>query len=146
MSYDLMVFNKETAPKNEEAFMEWYQEETEWTEDHSYDDPANTSENLKAWFMEIKDTYPAMNGPYSSDDEDDPKVTDYCIGNNVIYAAFAWSQAEQAYPSMFNIAAKHNVGFFDASGESGIFIPDGKGNLKNIREQNKSVNPWWKFW
>lgn len=42
MSYDLMVFRQESAPKNEKAFMDWYNRQTEWTENHSYDDPENT--------------------------------------------------------------------------------------------------------
>jgi len=44
------------------------------------------------------ESYPAMNGPYAKEeDEDNDYVTDYCIGKDVIYAAFSWSLAEQAY-------------------------------------------------
>lgn len=141
-----MVFNKKVAPKSEEAFMEWYQNETEWSEDHSYDDPTNTSKDLQAFYMEIKDTFPAMNGPDASEDIDNPKVTDFCIGNNVIYATFAWSQAELAYKTMFKIANKHSIGFFDASGESGIFFPDSNGILQPLKKGNIQNKSWWRFW
>jgi len=31
MSYDLMVFEKNDAPKNKKDFMEWYHKQTEWS-------------------------------------------------------------------------------------------------------------------
>ena len=40
MSYDLMVFDPEAAPVDRHAFMEWYEAQAEWSEDHSYDDPS----------------------------------------------------------------------------------------------------------
>ncbi|MCI3936759.1 hypothetical protein MQX03_06085 [Chryseobacterium aahli] len=156
MSYDLMVFRKEAAPTTRTEFMKWYDEQTEWTEDHGYDDPANTSPELQNWFSEMIKTFPAMNGPFASDDDDDsPYVTDYSIGNNVIYAAFSWSLTEQAYDLMLKLAEKHKVGFFDTSSDNGdILFPD-NGKLKSIdnrtntssdstnEQENKS---WWKFW
>lgn len=39
MSYDLMVFKKEAAPKYRTDFMKWYDHQTTWTENHGYDDP-----------------------------------------------------------------------------------------------------------
>lgn len=30
MSYDLMVFNELKAPKEKEAFLHWYYEQTKW--------------------------------------------------------------------------------------------------------------------
>lgn len=57
MSYDLMVFRKEVAPKNRADFMKWYQDQTEWTEEHSYDDPANTSIELRNWFIDMIKTF-----------------------------------------------------------------------------------------
>lgn len=151
MSYDLMVFNKDAAPKTRADFMNWYQDQTEWTEEHSYDDPANTSEELRNWFMEMIQTFPAMNGPFASDDN--PKVSDYCIGKDVIYVAFAWSLAEEAYDKMLALAEKHGVGFYDTSSDTGdILFPD-NGKLRPIDKRGHGANaglpgakPWWKFW
>ncbi|MEZ5052877.1 MAG: hypothetical protein R2767_10985 [Chitinophagales bacterium] len=155
MSYDLMVFRKEAAPKTRTDFMKWYQDQTEWTEEHSYDDPANTSTELRNWFMEMTQTFPAMNGPFASDDDDNPNVSDYSIGKDVIYVAFAWSLAEQAYTTMLKLAEKHGVGFFDVSSDNGdILFPD-NGKLKAIDNTTTNSNnstgekeskPWWKFW
>jgi len=155
MSYDLMVFRKEAAPKTRTDFMKWYEDQTEWTEEHSYDDPANTSPELRNWFMEIIQTFPAMNGSFASDDDDNPNVSDYSVGKDVIYVAFAWSLAEQAYNKMLELAEKHGVGFFDVSSDNGdILFPD-NGKLKPIDNPTNNSNgsigvqenkPWWKFW
>lgn len=133
MSYDLMVFKKEAAPKTRTEFLEWFDQQAEWTEDHSYDDPANTSPELQNWFSEMIKTFPPMNGPSASDDDDDsPYVTDYSIGNDVIYAAFSWSLAEQAYNKVLEFAEKHKVGFFNVSSDEGdILFPD-NGKLEPI--------------
>jgi hypothetical protein len=144
-----MVFRKEAVPKTRIDFMKWYQDQTEWTEEHSYDDPANTSAELRNWFMEMIKTFPAMNGPFAREDIDNSNVSDYCIGRDIIYVAFTWSVAEQAFKTMIELAEKYSVGFFDVSSDNGnILIPE-NGKLKAIDNPSKikSVNkPWWKFW
>lgn len=111
MSYDLMVFDPAEAPHDRAAFLEWYKQTTEWSEGHSYDDPNNTTLGLRNWFDDIRRTYPPMNGPLATDDYDNLKVTDYSIGHHAIYATFAWSKAEEAYPVVRELAVKHAVGF-----------------------------------
>lgn len=140
MSYDLMVFELSAAPKTRKEFMAWYEEQTKWPEDHNYQDHAVTSVALQNWFKEMIKYFPPMNGPLASDDVDDPKVTDHCIGKNAIYSAFAWSVAEDAHPKMRELAIKHSVGIFDVSAENGeILFPGGTFNQSNSK-------PWWKFW
>ena len=132
MSYDLMVFAVEAAPRERAAFLEWYGEQSEWGEDHSYDDPEVSSPALRAWFMEMIKSYPPMNGPFASDElpEDESSVTDYSVGRFVIYAAFAWSEAQRAYQTVFGLAGKHGVGFFNAGSDlAEVWLPDGKGGL-----------------
>jgi len=147
-----MVFRKEAAPMTKTEFMDWYEDQTEWTEEHTYDDPVNTTVALRNWFMEMIQTFPAMNGPFASEnDEDNPNVADYCIGRDVIYVAFAWSLAEQAYTTMLKLAEKHGVGFFDASGNDGDLFFHEKGQLRIISNASettdgKTTKAWWKFW
>jgi len=119
MSYDLMVFDPNAAPRTREDFMLWYERQTEWAEEHSYDDPQVTSPKLANWFAEIAEAFPPMNGPFASYDYENPKLTDYSIGRSVVYAAFASSQAEPAFETVYRLAAKHQVGFFDVSDEEG---------------------------
>lgn len=149
MSYDLMVFNPKTAPKSEPDFLQWYDQQAEWTENHSYDDPKVTSNELRNWFLEMIIDFPAMNGPYTPDDLDnridDQEITEYTIGHHVIYTAFRWSTAEHAYTKMLELAIKHKVGFYDASGDGNIMFPNEHGSLESINK-NKQSKPWWKFW
>ncbi len=129
-----MVFEPTAVPKTRTDFMKWYDAQTEWSEDHDYENHTVTSQSLKNWFLDMIQYFPAMNGPLASD-EDDPTVTDYCIGKDVIYTAFAWSCAESALPKMRELAIKHKVGFFDVSTEEGeILFPDDE------------TKPWWKIW
>jgi hypothetical protein len=53
MSYDLMVFRPEAAPKPREAFIIWFHEQTKWADDCNYNDISNTSSELNSWFMEM---------------------------------------------------------------------------------------------
>ena len=142
MSYDLMVFDGEVAPKGETEFLAWYSKQCEWSEDHSYDDHAITSESLNKWFQDIIKFYPPMNGPLASEDLDDDTVTDYSIGRNVIYAAFAWSEAQGAIKKTVDLAMKHNIGFFNVSGDGEIFRVDSEGDYAWVNDPK----PWWKFW
>jgi hypothetical protein len=152
MSYDLMVFGADIAPRTRPEFMNWYHDQTQWSEGHSYDDPSITSDLLRSWLLEMIETYPAMNGPYAKEeDEDSDFVTDYSIGRDFIYAAFSWSLAEQAYENMKALAEKHKVGFFDASADEGdILFPDnygkhqpleGRENLSSIQQIKGSASP-----
>ena len=132
MSYDLMVFERTKAPTAKKDFMEWYEKQVEWSEDHDYQTISVASSALPNWFMEMKETFPPMNGEYAADsqllDEDEDlenRLVDYGIGTDVIYAAFPWSLADEAYEVTRNLARKHNVGFFDVSGDGDIILPDG---------------------
>ncbi len=126
MSYDLMVFDPESAPRDREAFIEWYDVQTQWTEGHSYDDPAVTTPALKSWYDAIRLTYPNMSGPGAADDDHIDDAADYSVGRHVIYGAFRWSQAEEVYPLVRRLAVEHGVGFYDVSGDDGdgeIYFP-----------------------
>ena len=132
MSYDLMVFDPAAAPKGREAFLEWYDKQSEWEEPHRYDDPAVSSAALRAWFMEMIEAFPALNGPHRKRDlpEDEGTLTDYSVGESVICAAFSWSKAEVAYEVMFRLAEKHRVGLFNASSDRAeVWLPGPSGRL-----------------
>jgi len=117
MSYDLMVFEPDAVPAEHDEFLDWYARQTKWSEDHSYDNPANTSEHLQAWFRDIVQMFPPMNKPISLDEPrvDEASSTDYAIGRDFIYASFAWSKSEAAYMTVARLAEKHRLGLFNAS-------------------------------
>lgn len=125
MSYYLMAFDPKKAPAERQAFLAWYFEQTEWKESHDYNEPVALGPELRQFFDELISEFPPMNGSYSSDDVDDPKVTDYSLGSAVVYGAFAWSVADEALSYFRNLAVKHRVGFYEVSAENGeIWTPD----------------------
>jgi hypothetical protein len=148
MSYDLMVFKPNSAPRTRLEFMAWFDNQAKWAEGHSYNDPAVTCDELRNWFMEMIKTFPALNGPYAVGDPDNEFSTDYSIGKEVIYAAFPWSAAEKAYPIMKKLAEEHRVGFYDVSATDGdILFPDNNGrNLSIDRPGNLSSIQQIKSW
>lgn len=119
-----MVFDPRAVPRDRDEFLRWYEEQTEWSEGHSYDDPEVTTPALSSWIAEMWETFPPMNGPFASHDYENLKVTDYSIERLVIYAAFASSQGQLAYETMRPLATKHSVGFFDVSGDGEIAFPN----------------------
>ncbi len=121
-----MVFESNAAPTSHAQFMDWYEQQTQWAEGHGYDDPTVSTAKLRAWFMEIIQSFPPLNGPLSQDDlpEDEASATDYSVGKSVIYCAFAWPKAELAYDTVFDLAQKHGVGFFNvSSGNEEVWLP-----------------------
>jgi hypothetical protein len=86
-----MVFEPTAAPRDRQAFLEWYLEQTRWSEDHAYDDPKVCSPALQRWFADVAQVFPPMNGPLASENCDDPHVTDHCCGRIVIYSAYVGS-------------------------------------------------------
>ncbi len=135
MSYDLMVFETAKAPADRNEFMKWFERQTQWNEEHDYQSVSVSSPALQSWFMEMKDTFPPMNGDYAPDadlfDHDEHlaiHTTDYSIGREMIYAAFAWPVAEEAYAQVRSLAQKHHVGFYDVSSPEGeILFPNENG-------------------
>ena len=121
-----MVFDYSVGPPGHAQFMAWYEEQTKWAEGHSYDDPAVSTASLRAWFLDITQSFPPLNGPLSKDDlpEDEASPTDYSVGKSAIYCAFASSKAKLAYDISFKLAQKHGVGFFDvSSGNEEVWLP-----------------------
>ena len=135
MSYDLMVFDPDHAPRDRAGFLEWYEAQSEWAEEHAYDDPAVSTPRLRAWFFDAIRTFPAMNGPHATDDDDDSALTDYCVGTHVIYAGYAWSVAERARDLAFDLAGKHGLGLFEVSAEdSPAWRPAGEDGFEELRD------------
>lgn len=131
MSYDLVAFEISKAPKDKKEFMEWYDKQSEWEENHNYDNISVSSEKLQAFYKEMIKTFPPMNGKDAPSDEEfennlelEDYLADYCIGYDVIYIAFSWSKTEETYNLMKKLCEKYQVGFFDVSGDGDIFYFD----------------------
>src|SRR4051794_14185307 len=97
MSYDLAVFDPAVAPQSRAEFRKWFDMQTQWNESHGYNDPDVPVSALRNWFREMITMFPPMNGLLRSSDIDDPRVTDYSLGRNIIYCGFASSVGSAAY-------------------------------------------------
>lgn len=123
MSYDLLVFDPEIAPRERSAFLQWFEAQTDWGEGDVQVD--TLPEPLRRWHQAMLQAWPDMQ-EIDDDQTDDPHVTGYSFGAHVIYADFRWSVAEEAYEAVRRLAVECRVGFYDVSGDEGdgeIYFP-----------------------
>lgn len=127
MSYDLMVFDPVAAPKGRDDFMRWYDEQTEWPEDHGYQDPSVCSPVLQKWLADMTAEIPNRSQMSSEDFEQFEHTAEYNTGRSIIYVAFSWSSADLAQELTFRLAKRHRIGFFNiATDNSEVWMPAGK--------------------
>ena len=128
-----MVFDPAAAPRDKTSFVAWYDALTEWSEPHDYDDPANAAPCLQAWYRDMIQVFPAMNGPDASDGNiDNPMCAGYTCAKEAIYVDFRWSVAETAYDHVRTLARDHRIGFFDVSDDGSIWFPSPDGSYGAI--------------
>ncbi|WP_206612387.1 hypothetical protein [Prescottella agglutinans] len=127
MSYDIVAFDP--AATTDSGFLDWYDAQTEWAEDHDYCDVAVTTPDLRAFYTAIAEVFPPLNGPDAPDDEQlatdaslEGRLTDYSIGTTIVYASFGWSQAERATEMFRELAAEHKVAVALVSHDSPVPI------------------------
>lgn len=127
MSYDLMVFAPEAAPSKRAAFLDWYEQQTDWDDDQAVDNPARSTPALQAFFAEL-----AAEFPPAQDDADEDTGTEYTFGPSLIYMSFLdWDKIDRAHEAVFKLAARHGLGFFDVSSDlAEAWLPDKKGGLR----------------
>lgn len=122
MSYDLAVFDPRPELRDRAQFERWYDVTSEWEDNLDYNNPANATPALQAWFHEMRQTFVPMNGPFAPEDvgmKEDELAADYTFAKDLIYVTFSWGDVEIAYEKVKELAGKHGVGFLDASGEDG---------------------------
>ena len=128
MSYDILAFDPVTVVDAD--FPAWWEVQSQWPEDHSYDNPEVTTASLRAFYDELIQAFPPMNGPgapaedaWRSDAALESRLSDYSIGTSLIYGAFAWSQAGEARATFTALAAKHGVAAALVSDDGSILRP-----------------------
>lgn len=136
MSFDIVIFDMDaTGITTRAAFTDWFGKFTDWSDDRGYDITDGSTEPIAGFYREIIKDFPPMNGPLAGNDDDDelddayydnPKVTDYSIGVDGIYAAVAYSQAEVFSARVMELAPQFNVGFNFNRDPEAIGRPDGQ--------------------
>lgn len=133
MSYDLAVFDPRSELRGRAAFIDWYESRTMWADGLDYNEPSNASASLQAWFREAIEIFPPLNGRLRpADFASNEWTADYAIGADIIFIAFPSEKAGPAYELTRRLAAKHGLGFFDASGNAGAWFPAANGYLELV--------------
>lgn len=129
MSYDILAFDPTAA--SDEQFPAWWRGQSQWTETHGYDDTAVTTPQLRGFYDELVLSFPDMQSEAADEvfenGGDESTLTDYSIGTRLVYAAFAWSQAEAARKAFESLAAKHGVAVAWVSDDASIVRPAPRG-------------------
>lgn len=125
-----MVFEPAAAPAKRSAFLDWYDAQTEWDDDHADGDPAASAPSLQAFYADMIAAFPVTSPTLAPSEQE--SGTDYAIGPSLIYMSFLdWDKIDQAHETVFRVAAKHALGFFDVSSDLGeVWLPDSKGGLR----------------
>jgi hypothetical protein len=140
MSYDLFVFEPKESLKDRATFLEWYDQQTNWSKGIDYSDPREASPAIRAWYREMIVSFPPINGPDRPPLEDmDGPAADYCIGQEFIYVAFSGGVGR--YEAVFQLAAKYRLGFFDASGDGAVWFPSLTGQLEMVHARREDDRP-----
>ncbi|EFV13914.1 hypothetical protein [Segniliparus rugosus] len=117
MSYDIFAFDTGAVSADEEL-LPWFREQAEWSEARDYSDPEGAAPELQALYRELIRLFPPLNGPHApevSPDQDVSQFADYCIGSQILYVGFSWSQAEQARDAFVRLGLKHGAGVCEVS-------------------------------
>jgi len=124
-----MVFDLAAAPAKRPAFLDWYEQQTDWQEERAWDDPAVAAPSLQAFYADMSAAFPAL--PAGAPPEQE-SGTDYTIGPALIYMSFLdWDRIDQAHETVSRLAARHGLGFFDVSSDlAEVWVPDNKGGLR----------------
>jgi len=127
MSYDLLVFEPAAVPIEREAFQAWYDAFMQWDGAWNYNDPAVCSPALQRWEAGMRRRFWVLNGPHRSRSGAWLRPSDsmdLACAPTAIYAGFSWSRAEVAHGLALDLARRHGVGFYDVSGDGGVWRPD----------------------
>jgi hypothetical protein len=123
MSYDLMVFDPQAGPANVDDFEAWFAAKMEEIDESRIQNPETTAPVLRAWYRDMTAEFPDYN---ATERDLGDAAAGYSSCPSAIYADFRWSKAQEAYKRVTELAAKHQVGFFDVSGTKGqVWAPRG---------------------
>lgn len=121
MSYDVIVFDPETAPRKEDDFFEWLDDLGETFEGSEENIPDTLSANLRAFYDDLRRTYEPVSGPhaYVGEIHETTKVCEYFFGEKTIDLAFGWQLSSDGRKAVLQSAIAAKVGVYMSSDEDG---------------------------
>ena len=121
MSYALIAFDKQAAPKGRPAVEAWLSAQQLGATPARPYDPAVTAPALQKWFAELAGSFPPLNGPQAPATIDFATATSYTIGPAYIYASFPTEAGDTAHERAVRAARQHGVGLY-SPGESKLIV------------------------
>ena len=113
MSYDLIVFEAEGAPRELSAFVDWHIANAEAAEESETSLKMPASDRFAAFYDDMVVTYPDMNGPSGEGMDEGERLTGYEFQPKYILMDFRWSVAEDAFFAVMTSAQAHGLGVYD---------------------------------
>lgn len=140
-----MVFEPDAVPMDYAEFLAWFAEQMQCDEGHAYDNPAETSERLRAWLREMLHVFPSGADQFYEDeptDLDEDSYSGYSIGRQMIYVIFVPVKEESARQTAVDLAVKYGLGLFEPNSawvemrrpEAGKLVLMGKKELEEATE------------
>lgn len=130
MSYDLMVFDPETVPREKDAFRAWYDAEIAAQTDAS--SGALSSPSMRSFYEELREVFTPLNGTDAVMLQDDAsqarilRTADYDFRPQTIYMAFRWPAQDFARATCSTYAKHFELGLYNLSGPyPQVRFPDG---------------------
>ena len=122
MSYDILVFTPSAV--SDDALSAWLTEQVEGVDGDSCD-PAVTTPALRAFYEDMHQIFPPVNGPDRVDEEvlGDLPATDYSFGPNHVYVSVSWDGAARAVATAETIDMRHAVAVSRVSEAGSVMRP-----------------------
>ena len=119
MSYDLIVFEPDAAPRDRMEFLDWIKDAAR-EDGGARSGPPSASPALWAWRNDMFEAFPASDGPRAFDPYSTlaTRNATYRLVRHAIIAGFHWEASGAALFQVKKLVQKHRLGFFDASGEA----------------------------
>ena len=117
MSYSLIAYDKQAAPKPRHELLAWLQAQLVPDGHSASYDPASTSVGLRNWRSSMAARFPPLNGPDALPETDFDYATDYHIGRKHIYARFPTATGTLAAEVALAQARRWGVGLYDPAEE-----------------------------
>lgn len=112
MSFDLVVFQPDAAPKDAAGFLAWYQQLRAAA-------PREAGPALRSWRREMEE----RGGPFSAH-----------MTRDSICASFGWDMSTEVFETAFELAGQHEVGLFDPQAGT-RWLPNGNRGLFQWNEE-----------
>lgn len=127
MSYDILIIDPTTVPTTtHQEFMDWYNKATQWDQPRNYSTSTGSTPAITNCYTQLAAHFPDINSDIDlDDDEAEEPTTEYTIGDDFLYTAFDWDDAEEGHNTAHTIATQLGLAFVDVSDTTTIHFPDG---------------------